>query len=77
MKIIGTKFQLKFGMKLKKFLEVKTVSYKYIAQKIDKPLAFRALANACAKNALPITIPCHRVIKQNGKLVGILKKKFN
>ena len=75
MKIIGTKFQLKVWNEIKKIPKGKTVSYKYIAQKIGKPLAFRAVANACAKNPLPITIPCHRVIKQNGKLGGYFKKK--
>ena len=75
MNIIGTKFQLKVWDEIKKIPKGKTVSYKYIAQKIGKPLAFRAVANACAKNPLPITIPCHRVIKQNGKLGGYFKKK--
>ena len=75
MKIIGTKFQLKVWDEIKKIPKGKTVSYKYIAQKIGKPLAFRAVANACAKNPLPITIPCHRVIKQNGKLGGYFNKK--
>ena len=60
-------------MKLKKFIEEKQYLIN-ILQKIGKPLAFRAVANACAKNPLPIIIPCHRVIKQNGKLVDILKK---
>ena len=75
MKIIGTKFKLKVWDEIKKIPEVKRLSYKYIAQKTDKPLAFRALANACAKNPLPITIPCHREIKQNGEFGGYFKKK--
>ena len=39
-----------------------TLSYKQIAINIGKPKAFRAVANACAKNPLPIIRPCHRVI---------------
>ena len=75
MNIIGTKFQLKVWDEIKKIPKGKTVSYKYIAQKIDKLLAYIALANACAKNPLPKTIPCNRVIKQNAKLGGYFMKK--
>ena len=44
----------------------KTVSYKYIANKIDNSMAYRAVANANAANPIPIIIPCHRVILNNG-----------
>ena len=43
-----------------------TVSYKYIANKIDNYMAYRAVANAIAANPIPIIIPCHRVILTNG-----------
>ena len=45
-----------------------TTSYKYIAQKLRNPLAYRAVANANATNLIPIIIPCHRVILSNGSL---------
>mgnify|MGYP001157386002 FL=1 len=44
---------------------MKTLSFKYIAKKIGKPLTCKAVANARAENPLPIIIPCYRVIKQN------------
>lgn len=44
---------------------MKTLSYKYIAKKIRKPLTCKVVANARAENPLPIIIPCYRVIKQN------------
>jgi len=44
----------------------KTVSYKELAVRIGKPRAYRAVANACGKNRLPIIIPCHRVIASDG-----------
>ena len=44
----------------------KTASYKYIAKKVDRPKAYRAVANANAANPIPIIIPCHRVILNNG-----------
>ena len=48
----------------------KTKSYKEIAIAVGKPKSFRAGANACGKNPYPLTIPCHRVIRTDGKLGG-------
>ena len=47
-----------------------TRTYKEIAIAIGHPLAVRAVANACGKNPYPIKIPCHRVIRSDGKLGG-------
>jgi len=46
-----------------------TRSYKQIAMSISKPKAFRAVASALAKNT-DKTVPCHRVIRSDGKLGG-------
>ncbi len=48
----------------------KTVSYSQIAQKLNNPKAARAVGSANARNPLPIIIPCHRIIANNGKLGG-------
>ncbi len=58
-----------------------TVSYKYIANSIGKPTAFRAVANAIGQNPISYLVPCHRVIYSDGKLGGFrwglnYKKKF-
>ncbi|MAH39178.1 MAG: cysteine methyltransferase [Dehalococcoidales bacterium] len=45
-------------------------SYRWLAVKIGKPNAMRAVGQALAKNPLPIIIPCHRVVASNGKLGG-------
>ena len=45
-----------------------TRSYKDIAKNIKSPRGHRAVANANARNPIPIIIPCHRVIKSNGEL---------
>ena len=45
-----------------------TLSYKDIANNIKSPISHRAVANAIARNPLPVIIPCHRVIKSNGGL---------
>jgi len=47
-----------------------TRSYKEIAILIGSPNASRAVANACGKNPLPLTVPCHRVIRSDGGLGG-------
>ena len=47
-----------------------TRTYKQVAIAIKKPKAIRAVANAVGKNPYPIVIPCHRVIRSDGKLGG-------
>ncbi|MBI4017806.1 MAG: methylated-DNA--[protein]-cysteine S-methyltransferase [Candidatus Aenigmarchaeota archaeon] len=39
-----------------------TVSYKRLAELVGRPRAYRAVANVCAANPLPIIVPCHRVV---------------
>ena len=51
-----------------KFGKVK--SYKQIARILKNKNAYRAVANANARNPLPIIIPCHRVIKSSGEIGG-------
>ncbi|ORE85917.1 methylated-DNA--protein-cysteine methyltransferase [Oceanococcus atlanticus] len=47
-----------------------TRSYGQLAHILERPQAARAVGTACARNPLPIVIPCHRVIGQNGSLTG-------
>jgi methylated-DNA-[protein]-cysteine S-methyltransferase len=47
-----------------------TGSYGWIARKIGKPGAARAVGQALGKNPLPIIVPCHRVISSDGSLGG-------
>ncbi len=47
-------------------------SYKFIAEEIGNPKAFRAIGQVLKRNPLPIIIPCHRVIQNNGELGGFL-----
>ena len=55
---------------VKKIPYATTRSYKEVANNIGSPNGHRAVANANAKNLIPIVIPCHRVIKSNGELGG-------
>ncbi len=43
-------------------------TYKLIAQYLGKNKAYRAVANALARNPFPLIVPCHRVIRSNGHL---------
>ncbi|MEE8393028.1 MAG: methylated-DNA--[protein]-cysteine S-methyltransferase [Rhodospirillales bacterium] len=45
-----------------------TATYGEIARDMDS--APRAVGGACARNPIPIVIPCHRVVGANGKMVG-------
>lgn len=47
-----------------------TRSYGWIAKKIGKPGAARAVGSALGKNPFAPVVPCHRVIKSDGGLGG-------
>ncbi len=47
-----------------------TRSYLWVANQIGKPGAARAVGQALGSNPLPIIIPCHRVVANDGKLGG-------
>ena len=69
-KLNGTKFQISVWKEIKKIPKGQTKTYKDIAVALKKPKSSRAVANACGKNPLLIEIPCHRVIRSDGKLGG-------
>ena len=70
MKLIGTEFQLKVWAYLRKIPRGSVRTYSQVAKSIGKPLAIRAVANAIGKNPYAPKIPCHRVIRSDGSLVG-------
>lgn len=70
LRIIGTEFQKQVWQQLQLTAYGQTLSYAQLAALINNPKAVRAVANANAANALPIIIPCHRVIGHNKKLIG-------
>jgi len=45
-------------------------SYRWLAERIGRPRASRAVGQALGKNPLPIVLPCHRVIASDGSLGG-------
>lgn len=66
----GTAFQQKVWRQLTAIPYGNTISYRTLAEAIDQPKAFRAVGSANGKNPLPLIIPCHRVIQENGTLGG-------
>lgn len=68
--MVGTEFQKSVWKILRTIPYGETISYKTEAQRLGKPSAVRAVANANGHNRISIIIPCHRVIGDNGKLVG-------
>jgi methylated-DNA-[protein]-cysteine S-methyltransferase len=45
-----------------------TITYSQLAKRAGFPKAARATGNILAKNLLPLIVPCHRVIRNNGKI---------
>ena len=74
MKLKGTNFQLKVWGFLMKIPKGTVKTYAEVAKAIGKPLAIRAVANAVGRNPYPRKIPCHRVIRSDGKLGGYSAK---
>ena len=78
--IYGTEFQARVWTAIKSIPYGETKSYSELAEEIGMPNAYRAVANACGANPVPLIIPCHRVVGKNGDLggygPGMDKKKF-
>ncbi|MGH8514444.1 MAG: methylated-DNA--[protein]-cysteine S-methyltransferase, partial [Gammaproteobacteria bacterium] len=66
----GTAFQQRVWQALREIAAGETVSYADIAKRIGAPESVRAVAQACAANALAVAIPCHRVVRNDGGLSG-------
>ena len=66
----GTKFEIKVWNSISKIPKGEVWTYKELAIQINRPKSARAVANACGKNPYPVKIPCHRVIRSDGKLGG-------
>ena len=50
----------------------RTESYSQVAAATGHPRAVRAVGTACATNPLPVVVPCHRVLRSDGKLGGYI-----
>jgi AraC family transcriptional regulator of adaptative response/methylated-DNA-[protein]-cysteine methyltransferase len=66
----GTAFQQRVWQALREIPPGSTASYTEIAARIGAPKSVRAVASACAANAIAVAIPCHRVVRTDGGLAG-------
>lgn len=64
----GTPFQKSVWEALLKIPAGKTVSYQDVAKTIGNPKAVRAVGTAVGANLISLIVPCHRVVKADGKI---------
>ena len=63
-------FQRKVLMEERKIPRGEVRSYGWLASRIGKPGAARAVGNALATNPFPLIIPCHRAVMSDGRIGG-------
>lgn len=68
--IEGTDFQKRVWSELRKIPYGKTISYKTLSEKLGDVKAIRAVGKANGQNPVAILIPCHRVLGEDGSLIG-------
>lgn len=66
----GTNFQIQVWRGLLKIPFAGMATYQSVAEMIGRPTAVRAVGNAVGNNPIAYLIPCHRVIRESGKLGG-------
>lgn len=66
----GTEFQKRVWNELQKIPYGKTVSYKALSEMLGDVKTIRAVGKANGQNPVAIIIPCHRVIGEDGSLIG-------
>ena len=77
----GTSFMCAEWEALRQIPYGTVTTYKALAEKLGRPLAYRAVGYANGHNPIPIFIPCHRVVGSDGGLTGFggglaLKKRL-
>ncbi len=66
----GTAFQQRVWQVLRAIPVGRRVTYAELAQMAGVPRGARAVASACAANAIAVAIPCHRVVRNDGSISG-------
>jgi AraC family transcriptional regulator of adaptative response/methylated-DNA-[protein]-cysteine methyltransferase len=66
----GTAFQQRVWQVLRAIPSGRRVTYAELAQLAGVPRGARAVASACAANAIAVAIPCHRVVRNDGSISG-------
>ena len=63
-------FSVRVWREIRKIPRGEVRSYARIAKALRKPLACRAVGQACGRNPVPLVIPCHRVVASGGRIGG-------
>lgn len=66
----GTAFQIRVWKFLLGVPDGDVMSYAEVATGIGAPQSIRAAASACAANRIAVLVPCHRVLRADGRLGG-------
>jgi methylated-DNA-[protein]-cysteine S-methyltransferase len=66
----GTEFQQSVWRVLLDIGWGQFLSYAQVSQRLNKPLAVRAVANAVGRNPVSLIVPCHRVLGSDQSLTG-------
>ncbi|MEY4692689.1 MAG: hypothetical protein RIT19_3014 [Verrucomicrobiota bacterium] len=69
-RVTGTPFQRRVWAALLEIPRGSTVSYGELASALGMPRAARAVGSACGANPVALWIPCHRVVRADGRLHG-------
>lgn len=76
----GAHFSQAAWKAMKKVHPGSVISYSELAERAGTPAAIRAAGSACAKNAIVLIVPCHRIVKTGGALgnyaYGLNKKEW-
>lgn len=76
----GTEFQKRVWAAISTIPYGETRTYNEIAESIGHPRAYRAVANACGANPVPLIVPCHRVVRKDGGMggyaLGVQRKRY-
>ena len=65
-----SRFRVKVWQALQAIPYGRVRSYGWVARKIGKPRAARAVGAACGANPVPLLVPCHRVVAGDGSMGG-------
>jgi methylated-DNA-[protein]-cysteine S-methyltransferase len=67
---LATGFRREVILRLPDIEYGRTFTYAEMAAAAGSPRAVRAVGTACARNPLPIVLPCHRVVRSDGSFGG-------
>ncbi len=65
-----TPFQQQVLQEVRQIPRGQLLTYGEVARRVNRPQAARAVGGTMARNAIPLIIPCHRVVGSNGQLTG-------